>query len=197
MVTTGFSHIHVAEYSAAGGVVTYSGCRELARAKSMSIDVTAMDANNFYANDELAETESATFKEGNAKLTVDGLSGEEEALILGIKESTVQVGDKAVPVVKYGKSMNPPYLGIGAVKKMQMLGVESYRAVILCKTRFGIPPEAAETQEGQKNWQTQELTATLMRDDTDEANWKIIPKENFATKAEAIAFIKAVLGGAA
>ncbi len=197
MVTIGFSHIHVAEYSAAGGVVTYSGCRELARARSMSIDVTAMDAIKFSANDELAEIESATFKEGSVKLTVDGLSGEEEALILGIKESTVKVGDKDVPVVKYGKDMNPPYLGIGAVKKMQMLGVESYRAVILCKSRFGIPPEAAETQEDQKNWQTQELTATLMRDDTDEANWKIIPKENFATKAEAIAFIKAVLGGGA
>ena len=36
-----------------------------------------------------------------------------------------------------------------------------------------------------------------MRDDTPEENWKIIPKEGFPTEDEAVAFIKAVLGGAA
>lgn len=197
MVTTGFSDIHVAEYAEAGGVVTYSGCRKLARSKSMDISVTAMDANNFYADDMLAESETAAFKEGQAKIVVDGLDGEEEAFILGIEESTVKVGGKDVPVVKYGKNMKPPYLGIGAVKRMMLKGVESYRAVILCKTRFAVPGEAAETREEQTNWQTQELNATIMRDDTAEANWKVIPKANFATKEEAIAFIKAYLGDAA
>ena len=197
MVTTGFSDIHVAKYAEAGGVVTYSGCRKLARSKSMDIAITAMDANNFYADDVLAESETAAFKEGQAKVDVDGLDGDEEAFILGIEESTVQVGDKSVPVIKFGKNMNPPYLGLGAVKRMMLRGVESYRAVILCKTRFAVPAEAAETREEQTSWQTQELNATIMRDDTAETNWKIIPKTNFATKDEAIAFIKAILGGAA
>lgn len=197
MVTTGFSDIHVALYNANGTTVTYSGVRELARAKSMSIDVTTTDANKFYANNQLAESEPASFKEGTVKIVVDGLTAEEEAFLMGIEESTVTVDSKEVPVVKFGGNMNPPYLGIGAVKRMQLNGVESFRPVILTKSRFGIPPEAAETQEENKNWQTQELAAELMRDDSEEANWKIIPKTNFTTRAEAIAFIKAVLGGVA
>lgn len=197
MVTTGFSRIHVALYTAADGVVTYSGCKELARAKSMSTEISATEDNNFYVNNQLGETEPASFSNGTAKIVVDGLSAEEEALIMGIKESTVQVNNEAVPVVKFGKSMNPPYMGIGAVKRMQLKRVVSYRPIILTKARFAIPPEAAETQEGQINWQTQELTATLMRDDTAEANWKIIPKENFDSEDKAVAFIKAVLGGEA
>ena len=197
MVTTGFSRIHVAMYSAADGVVTYSGCKELARAKSMSTEISATEDNNFYVNNQLGETEPASFSNGTAKIVVDGLSAEEEALIMGIKDSTVQVNNEEVAVVKFGKSMNPPYLGIGAVKRMQLNGAVSYRPIILTKTRFAIPPEAAETQEDKINWQTQELTATLMRDDTAESNWKIIPKANFETEDKAVAFIKAILGGAA
>ena len=197
MVTTGFSRIHVALYTAADGVVTYSGCKELARAKSMSTEISATEDNNFYVNNQLGETEPASFSNGTAKIVVDGLSAEEEALIMGIKDSTVQVNNEEVAVVKFGKSMNPPYLGIGAVKRMQLNGAVSYRPIILTKTRFAIPPEAAETQEDKINWQTQELTATLMRDDTAESNWKIIPKANFETEDKAVAFIKAILGGAA
>ena len=197
MVTTGFSRIHVAKYTASGTAVTYSGVVELARAKSMSIDVSTSDENKFYANNGLAEYEPTKFKEGTAKIVVDGLSGEEEALLMGIEEASMAVGSTTVTVVKFGKTMNPPYLGIGAVKRMQKNQTVTYRAVILCKTRFAVPADAAETQEENINWQTQELNAMIMRDDSAEENWKIIPKENFATEDEAVAFIKAVLGGAA
>lgn len=195
MVTTGYSRIHVAKYACADGVVSYSGCRELARAISMETDIETTDENNFYANNKVAETEPAKFKSGKAKITVDGLSGEEEAFIMGIEEATVKVGEKDVPVVKFGEKMNPPYLGIGSVKRMQLNGAPTYRPVIFVKSRFAIPPDAAETQEEEINWQDQELEATLMRDDTADQDWKVIPKENFATEEEAVAFIQAYLGG--
>ena len=197
MVTTGFSRIHVAKYAAAGGTVTYSDVRELARARNMDISVDTTEESNFYANNALAECEPAAFKSGKVKLGVDGLSAEEEAFVLGIDTATnkMSVGEKEIPVVKFGKSMNPPYLGIGAVKRMQLNGKVSYRPVILTKGRFAVPPEAAETQEERINWQTQDLEATIMRDDTAEENWKIIPVENMATEDEAVAFIVAVLGG--
>ena len=104
MVTTGFSRIHVAKYANNGGVNSYSGCRELARAKRMTTDITTTEENKFYANNQLAEYEPAAFKEGNAKIGVDGLSGEEEAFILGLIESKMQVGDAEVAVVEFGKS---------------------------------------------------------------------------------------------
>lgn len=197
MVTTGYSRIHVAKYAYADGKVTYSGCIELARARGMETDIETTDENNFYANNQVAETEPARFKSGKAKITVDGLNGEEEAFILGIEESTVTVGEKEVPVVKFGNKMTPPYLGIGSVKRMQLNGVESFRPVIFCRAKFAIPPDAAETQEEDISWQDQELEATLTRDESSEKNWKMIPKTNYATEDEAVEFIRAFLGGVA
>lgn len=197
MVTTGFSRVHVARYSASGSNVTYTDCRELARARSMETDISTTDDNNYYANNRLAETEPAQFSAGTATITVDGLDPEEEAFILGIIAESEQVDGTPVEIVAYGENMNPPYLGIGAVKRQQLHNVVSYRAVIFTKGRFAIPSEAAETQEGSISWQDQELTATLMIDDTPGHNWKKIPKTNFATEDEAVAFIRSYLGGVA
>lgn len=196
MVTTGFSRIHVAQYTENAGAVTYSGVRELARAKEMSLEVETTEDNAYYANNKLSEIEPASFKSGTAEITVDGLSAEEEAFLLGLPESTVQVGSEAVPAYKFGKAMSPPYLGLAAVKRMQQDGVVSYRPIVLLKTRCQIPPDEAASQEESIDWQEQGVIASVMRDDTDEENWKLIPRENFKTEAAAVAFIVAVLGGA-
>ena len=197
MVTTGLSRIHVAKYTNAGTTVTYSDCRELGRAKSMDISVNSTDENKFYANNKLAETEPAMFKDGSAKVGVDGLTAEEQGFILGVEATeTVKVGEKQIEVYNFGDNMKPPYLALAGVKRMQMNGAVSYRPVILRKVRFAIPPEAGESQDGDTiNWQIQNLDATILRDDTAARNWKTIPKENFATEEEAVAFILAVLGG--
>lgn len=188
MVTTGFSRIHVAKYANAGGAITYSGCRELARAKSMDAKVETTSDNNFYANNQVAETEPAQFKSGSATIVVDGLDQDEEAFILGIEAAQASGSDPAE--VAYGDGLNPPYVGIGAVKRQMHNGVASYRPVIFTKSRFGIPSESAATQEESINWQTQTLTATILRDDSAKRNWKIIPRKNFATEEEAVAWIR-------
>lgn len=189
MVTTGFSRVHVALYSEGGGTVTYSGCRELARARSMETDVETTEDNKFHANNRVAELEPAQFKNGTAKITVDGLDGEEEAFILGITPTEANVNDD-VSEVQYGENMNPPYVGIGAVKRMQLNGNVSFRPVIFTKARCAIPSETAETQEESISWQSQELNFTLLRDDSDKHLWKIIPKVNFDTEEKAIAYIR-------
>lgn len=188
MVTTGFSRIHVARYSNAGGTLTYSGCRELARARSMETDVETTEDNAFYANNRVAELEPAQFANGTATITVDGLSGEEEAFILGIEPTTAS--DGGVSEIEYGENMSPPYVGIGAVKRMRLEGVVTYRAVIFTKARFAIPSEAAETQEENISWQDQELNATLLRDDSPKHIWKIIPKDNFPSEDAAVDYIR-------
>lgn len=197
MVTTGFSRVHVAKYSESAGVVTYSGVRELARARSMDTDISTTENNDFYANNLLAEQEPAAFASGTANITVDGLDAEEEAFILGIETVKKIIGDQEVELIPYGSKMNPPYMGIGAVKRQQMKGVVSYRAVIFTKARLAIPSEAAKTQEESISWQDQKLTATLMADDSDEHNWKYIPKTNFTSEDAAVSFVRAFLGGAA
>lgn len=196
MVTTGFSRVHVAKYSEAAGKVTYSECKEIARARSMETDITTSEDNNYYANNVLAEQEPALFASGTATITVDGLDAEEEAFILGITPEKMTVGSNEIDLIPYGIDMNPPYLGIGAIKRQQMKGVVSYRAVIFTKARFEIPSEAADTQDGDGiTWQDQELNATLLADDTANHRWKYIPKTNFATEQAAVDFIRAFLGG--
>ena len=86
IVTTGFSNIHVALYAADGGNVTYTGVRKLGRSVSMSTDISTSDDNNFYADDRLAETETGSaFTDGSGTMTIDGLTPDDEAFLMGLK----------------------------------------------------------------------------------------------------------------
>ena len=69
----------------------------------------------------------------------------------------------------------------------------TYRPIVLPKVQFTLGTDEAETGEDTINWQDQTLNANIMRDDTAEHNWKRMPKDNFATLTEAIAYIEAIL----
>lgn len=196
MVTTGFRNIYVAKYSNEDTTVSYTGFQKLARARGFSLDVGTSDDNQYFADDSLAETESgASFSSGTLELTVDGLTGEEEALLFGIETSSskVQVDEKPVTEVRFGDSLNPPFMGVAGIKRYQLNGVVTYRPIVLPKVQFTLGTDEAETGEDTINWQDQTLNANIMRDDTAEHNWKRMPKDNFATLAEAIAYIEAIL----
>lgn len=196
MVTTGFRNIYVAKYSNEDTTVTYTGFQKLARARGFSLDVGTSDDNQYFADDALAETESgASFASGTLELTVDGLTGEEEALLFGIdtSSSTVQVSEKPVTEVRFGDSLKPPFMGVAGIKRYQLNGVVTYRPIVLPKVQFTLGTDEAETGEDTINWQDQTINANIMRDDTAEHNWKRMPKDNFATLAEAIAYIEAIL----
>ena len=68
-----------------------------------------------------------------------------------------------------------------------------YWPIILPKVKFGIPSDEAATQEDSIDWQTQELAATILRDDTAAGNWKRVSAEGLQTEAEAEAVIKKIL----
>ena len=194
---TGFSKPYVAKYSNAGGVVSYSGCMQLARGVSVSLSLDTTDDNNFYADNIVAETAAAMFTSGTATLTVDGLLDAAEKFILGTPEpTTVEVDGKQVKVTHYGDDMQIPYVGIGFVVRYQSAGVITYAPVVLTKSRFQQPATEAETQGETISWQTQELTANLSRDDTARRDWKLVGEDQ-ATEEAAEAVLQALLGGAA
>lgn len=194
MVVTGFSHPIVGVYSPGSGAPTYTNPTTLARGVEFSIEVEAGDDNNFYANNGLAETEPAMFTSGTLTLTVDGLEGEEEALIMGITPTEVAYDEGQVEMLDYGISMNPPYLGVGGIRREQMNGVVTWKPILLTKVRFNLPPVSMATSEDQIEWQTQELTASIFRDDGADQRWMRSPKTGFSTEAEAIAFLEFLLG---
>ena len=196
-VCTGFSMPYVAKYSNVGSVVTYSGVMQLARGVSVSLSLDTTDDNVFHADNVSAETAAAIFTGGTATLTVDGLLAEAEKFILGLPETTkVTAGGDQVDVSHYGDGMEIPYVGIGFVVRYQSGGVVTYAPVVLAKARFQQPGLDAATQEESIDWQTQELTATLMSDDTTNHDWKLVGADQ-STEAAAESVLKAILGGAA
>lgn len=199
MVTTGFSKPIIAKYSNTGSTVTYTAPQSLARGVSLVLDIDVADDNNFYADNELAETESASFTSGTATVTVDGMDNDAATVILGLPEPTdLTVGSPGTTVKMqgYGQGMNPPFVGFGCVRRTMMNGVTQYWPYILPKVKFRLPSDEMATQEDQIDWQTQELTATIFRDDTPAANWKVISEGGMSTEAEAVQAVNAFFGQA-
>lgn len=180
-ITTGLSKMYVATYAESGGTVSYSGTSILARAVSATMDITSADDNNFYADNILAESAAGQFGGGTLTLTVDGLLSTQEQLILGLPAAD---GDGWTA---YGDNMTIPYVGVGFVIRYMSDGVTSYVPVVLTKVKFNQPSISANTQEAEIDWQTQELTATILRDDTSNHVWM---KKGSAESTEAAAAAK-------
>jgi phi13 family phage major tail protein len=186
-VAIGFSQPYVAIYAASAGAVTYSRGQKLARGVSVSLDVNSADENTFYADNQAAENAGGEFADGSVTLTVDGLLMAAHRLIRGLPEPDA---DGWTPD---GDATVVPYCGVGYITKYMSGGVIVWVPTVLCKAKFSVPGEEAETQGEGIDWQTQELNATLMRDDSTAHNWRFLGAE-FATEAAAEAALKTKLG---
>lgn len=184
-VLTGFSLPYVALYSHSGTTVTYSSGQKLARGVSVSIEPESGDENNFYADNIAAESSPGVFTNGTVTLTVDGLLAAAERLIMGLPTADAQ------GFMHYGDDMSIPYVGIGFICRYMSDGVTTYTPVILRKCRFTSPGTDANTQEEEIDWQTQELSAAILRDDTAQHDWKYVGGDE-ADEAAAEAKIKTV-----
>lgn len=163
-VKTGFSLPYVAVYSASGSTVTYASGQKLARGVSVSLSVNAADSVNFYADNILRESAGGVFTDGEVTLTVDGLDATAEKLIFNLDDPD------ADGFTNWG-SAEAPYVGIGFIVRTMYLGVEGFQAIVLPKCKFNVPSLDARTQEDTIAFQTQELVATIFRDDTANRTW--------------------------
>ncbi|MBQ8994515.1 MAG: hypothetical protein IJ091_11360 [Oscillospiraceae bacterium] len=192
-VGTGYSKPVIAIYSNSGNVVTYTDFSDLGRGVNISLDVTASDINNFYADNTVAETAGGVFSSGTGTATIDGLAPAVARKILGLSEPrTVQVDGSDVSVQGYGAD-EPPFCGFGYIYRHQNNGAVTYIATVLPKVKFNPPGRSAETQEESINWQTQELTFSIYRDDTSNAEWMNESVTEFSTETAAYAYLQAAL----
>ena len=166
-VCTGFSKPYVAKYAASGGDITYTDAQILARGVEVSLEVESGDANVFYADNIAAETIAGQFNGGTLTLTVDGLFQDAEKLILGLPSA----GDDGF--MAYG-DVNAPYLGVGFIVRYMSAGTTYYTPVVVTKCIFNAPTLEAATQEEDIEFKTQELVATVMRDDSSDRVWKYV-----------------------
>lgn len=186
-VITGFSLPYVALYAHTGTTITYSSGSILARGVSVSVEAEdAGDDNIFYANNGAAEIAPTSFKGADATLTVDGLLSSAEALIFGLPSAD---GDG---FYNYTGGTNPPYVGIGFVCRYMSEGSTSYVPVVLTKAKFNLANLSAATQEEDIDWQTQELVAKCVLDDSATPMWKRVGTAQ-STEASAVSLIKTAL----
>ena len=198
MATIGLSKPYFAVYSAAGSTVSYANGAVMGKATEANIEIDTTEDNNLYADNAIAETDR-TFAGGTLTLSTDDLSQEVSKAILGLAEQTITgiegVTDTSVKELLYDDQQQTPYLGVGFIIKKKVGGVYKWRGVILTKVMFSTPADAATTQGETIEWQTPELSATIMRDDSTNHMWK--REATFTTEAQAEAYIKDRLGIAA
>lgn len=194
-VTTGFSYPVVAKYNENGGTVTYSDGLDMARGVSVSVSIETTGENNpFYANNAAAEEAPRKFRRGTATITVDGLLRSAENLILGaITPTSLTVGSDSVDMYANDDDQVIPYVGYGNVIRRQSAGEVFYQAVVYPKVRFAQFTPGAATEEDDIDWQTQELEAALLRDDTSKHKWQVVSAP-LETELEAYNAVRVFLG---
>ncbi len=195
MATIGLSKPYFAVYSAAGSTVSYANGAVMGKATEANIEIDTTEDNNLYADNAIAETDR-TFAGGTLTLSTDDLSQEVSKAILGLAEQAITgiegVTDTSVKELLYDDQQQTPYLGVGFIIKKKVGGVYKWRGVILTKVMFSAPADAATTQGETIEWQTPELSATIMRDDSTNHMWK--REATFTTEVQAEAYIKDRLG---
>ena len=198
MATIGLSKPYYAIYAEAGGVVSYSDGAVMGKATEANISIETTEDNSLYGDNGLAETDRR-FANGTLTLSTTDLSQEVSKAILGLTEQAITgvdgVTDTSVKELVYDDTQVTPYLGVGFIIKKKVNGAYKWRGVVLPKIMFSVPEDAATTQGESIEWQTPELTGTIMRDDSATHVWK--KEATFTTEAQAEAYIKARLGIAA
>lgn len=194
MALVGLSKPKFALYSANGNAVTYSGGGTIAKAISANLEIETTEDNNLYADNAIAETDRQ-FTGGTITLGTDDLSHDVSAAILGLKMqalTTIQgITDVGVKELIFDNTQETPYLGIGFIRKRIRNGATLWEGVVLTKVMFSVPSESAETQGESIEWQTPEVSGTIMRDDTANQMWK--RSATFTTEAQADAYITYML----
>lgn len=194
MAKIGLSKPYFAKYSNTGTTVTYTGGKLIGKAVSLSIEVENADDNILYADNGPAESAN-TFSGGTVSLTTDDLLPDVLLDVLDVEEEDITSEDIQTATPKWynwGDGQNTPYGGFGAIAMVQNDGVVGYQAVVLPKIKFNNPSDTFQTKGETVEWGTPELTASLLRDDTEKHNWKKITSI-MQSEADAEAAIKQFL----
>ena len=190
MITIGYSYPYVAKYDGSGETDKYTEGMDLGSGVNFSDSIEVADDNDFYANNVVDESETGKFVSGEATITINGLVAAAAKMILGIANTTSVTSTKWDD---YDDETNPPDVGYGHVRKVREKGVDKYIAVVYPRVKFNIPSSSAETQEKEINWQTQELTAKILRSQNGKHIWKSEVQTAFTSEMEAYNALKAYL----
>ena len=193
-VITGFSKPYVALYDSNDGSPEYSNGMPLGRGVNVNVEPETGDASDFYADNVLAESAGGMFNGATATITIDGLKKTARALIMGLPAPTLEtINGATVNVYEYDDRQVIPYVGIGFIVRFMELGVTTYAPYVFTKATFAVDGIEAATQEENIEFQTTELQATLMRDDSEHHRWLRVADDQ-ETEQAAENILRSLLG---
>lgn len=195
MATIGLSKPYYAKYEHDGeGVVSYKEGGLLGKYTELTISLNEASDNILYADNGPAESDTK-FSGGTASITTDDLRAEVMTPVFGAKTEAINGGvvtTEGASWYVFDDDQETPYLGIGGVIKKQVNGVYKWVAFILTKTQLNNPGIVASTQGETITWQTQALTAKILRADDAKHRWFMISSP-MDTEADAEAAVKVYL----
>ena len=183
MANVGLSKPYYAAYTNSGSGTTYSNGAKIAKAISCKIENGGGEAENWYADNGIAESSNSF---GNGTLTL-----ETDSLPLAVAKDLFDLTVDTSSVYHFNADDVPPYLGFGIIKKLITGGATAYWGIVLPKIQFQVPNEDLTTQGESVEFASNEITATIMRDDTT-GDWKLI--KAFDSESDAENWIKTTLG---
>lgn len=175
------------------GSATYGGAKSFGKAISCKVDISNNDAK-LYADDTLAESDTS-FNNGTVTLGVDEDADETFAEILGhtlTKPSGSSGSTTGGGEVVRTASDSAPYVGLGRVITKMVNGAYKYKAEFLAKVKFSEPSNEENTKGENVEFATPEIEGIISSLADEKGTWS--KSQTFATKAEAVAYIKKLLG---
>lgn len=195
MAKIGLSKPYFAKYSSTGETVSYSDGALMGKAVELSIELEGADDNILYADNGPAESAN-TFAGGSLTLTTDDLLPEVMLQVLGIVEQELTgtgIDTKGAKWYVWNDEQETPYLGFGAIVKIQKNGAAKWQAVVLPKIQFTNPNDTFSTQGEKVEWGTPEISGTILRSDAAKHPWKVISSP-MDSESDAETAIKKYLG---
>ena len=185
MANIGLSQPYYAKYSETSGVVTYSDVTKLGKATEVDLSLDNKDPEKLYADNGPAESLNL-FSGATVTLGIDELSLEVAADILGMTAPSGTGG------ITFAADAVAPYVGLGFIVKKVYEGEVKYRVIVLYKCQFKPVDFSISTQGETVEFQTPELEAEVLKDDTATPKWQFW--QDFNSESAALTALKTALG---
>lgn len=199
MAGIGLYGVYYAKATVVDGVVTaYGDVETMGKAISASFEPTEPDNNPLYANNAIAENDASSGSGGTLTLTLDRLTQDAAADLYGLTKKTVTVSVDGSSVSGTGfdytgdEQSNP--VGVAFIRWNQIEDDRNnHEVVIFRRVTFAMPTTEAETLGESIEWQTPEITGTVVGKEGDGTNpW--FATYMFPSQAAAEAYIEDYFG---
>ena len=182
MANIGLSQPYYSTYTESSGTITYGTAKKLGKATTVDLSIDNKDPEKLYADNGVAETLSL-FSSGTVTLGIDELDLATAAEILGLSAPSSSGG------ITFTADAVAPYVGLGFIVKKIKAGTIKYRAIAFFTAQFKPVDFSVNTQGETVEFQTPELEATIMKDDSSTPQWSWW--EDFDTESAALSALQA------